>query len=99
MRANIHPKTYTAHILCSSCGNKFQSLSTKEEVHVEVCHKCHPFYTGEQRFVDVRGRVQSFQKKQEQAAKFKEILKNKKSKKIQNQEKKPKSLKELLSEM
>lgn len=98
MKAKIHP-TYHSEILitCGSCGTNFKAGSTKEVIHVEVCYKCHPFYTGEHRFLDVKGRVDEFQKKQEVAKQYKASMQSKKQKQ-QNQEKKSKSLKELLSE-
>jgi len=95
MKPNIHPKQFAAKVICN-CGNKFDTLSTKEIIHVEVCHKCHPFYTGEHRFLDVKGRVDSFQKKQEKAKSYKKV--SKKDKKEQKDEKKMKTLKELLIE-
>ena len=59
MKEGIHPKYEEAVITCA-CGNTFTTRSTKKEIHVEVCNKCHPFYTGQQRFVDTGGRVQRF---------------------------------------
>ena len=96
MKSDIHPKIFLAKIICR-CGNIFEAESTKEEIHVDVCHKCHPFYTGEHRFLDTKGRVDSFQKKQQKAVGYKKI--NKKGKGDQKEEKKMKSLKELLTEM
>lgn len=97
MKQAIHPAMQPIKIVCS-CGNSFDSLSTKKDIHVEVCYKCHPFYTGEHRFVDVKGRVDSFQKKQEHAKKMKSILEAKKLKKTGKVEKQVKSLRELLGE-
>lgn len=97
MKAKIHPIYHSdITITCGSCGNAFKVGSTKEAIHVDVCYKCHPFYTGEHRFLDVKGRVDTFQKKQEIAKKYKATAQSKK--KNQNEEKKSKSLKELLSE-
>jgi len=95
MKPNVHPKLYSAKIVCS-CGYTFDTLSTKQTIHVEVCHKCHPFYTGEHRFLDTKGRVDSFQKKQEKARIYQKTSKKKKSE--QKEEKKIKTLKELLIE-
>lgn len=96
MKASIHPTMYDLTVLCS-CGNSFTSKSTKKEIHVEVCYKCHPFYTGEHRFLDTKGRVEKFQKKQEFAQKVKLTASNKK--KSENKgEKQTKTLKELLQE-
>ncbi len=95
MQTAIHPKFFSAKVICS-CGNTFNTQSTKSEIHVEVCSKCHPFYTGEHRFLDTKGRVESFQKKQEKAKQYKTIAKNKT--KVHKEEKNVKSLKELLGE-
>lgn len=95
MKANIHPKYFTtAQVICA-CGNRFTTGSTLEEIRVELCNKCHPFYTGEQRFVDSASRIQKFQAKQNIA---KQYL-TKKVKKIEEQKAKdtaPKTLREML---
>lgn len=63
MKKGIHPKVYKATITCA-CGNTEEVLSTKgENVHVEVCSMCHPFFTGKQRFLDTAGRIDRFRKK------------------------------------
>jgi large subunit ribosomal protein L31 len=98
MKANIHPKLHEVEVVCTSCGNRFNTESTKEEIHVEVCYKCHPFYTGEHRFVDNQGRVESFQKKQQVAQKMKAVVAAKKQKKQNKEERQTKSLRELLAE-
>lgn len=67
MKADIHPDYVVATVRCS-CGNTFTTRSTKEELHVEICSACHPFYTGKQKLVDTGGRVERFQRKLEKAA-------------------------------
>ena len=59
MRKGIHPDYVASHVVCS-CGNAFDTRSTKPNLHIELCNKCHPFYTGQQKFVDTGGRVQRF---------------------------------------
>ena len=60
MKASIHPEYKTINVTCS-CGNKFQTGSTYEsDLNIEVCARCHPFYTGKQKLVDTGGRVQRF---------------------------------------
>jgi large subunit ribosomal protein L31 len=59
MREAIHPD-YTEALVKCSCGNTFKTRSTKSELHIELCDLCHPFYTGQQKFVDTGGRVQRF---------------------------------------
>lgn len=63
MKAKIHPKYYDEAKVTCLCGNTFTTGSTKPEIRVEVCGKCHPFYTGEQRIVDSLGRVERFKKR------------------------------------
>jgi len=59
VRKGIHPDYVESHVVCS-CGNAFETRSTKPNLHIELCNKCHPFYTGQQKFVDTGGRVQRF---------------------------------------
>ena len=66
MKQGIHPNFVQATVVCA-CGNQFQTMSTKPDVHVEICSVCHPFYTGKQRLVDTAGRVDRFKKKYEKA--------------------------------
>ncbi len=62
MKADIHPEYKEATVTCI-CGNTFKTGSTKEELRVEVCSECHPFFTGKQKFVERGGRVEKFKKK------------------------------------
>lgn len=62
MRNGIHPEYVDAKIICA-CGNVMETRSTVKEIHVAICSKCHPFFTGQQRFVDIAGRVEKFKKK------------------------------------
>ena len=63
MKGEIHPKYYDNTKVTCLCCNTFTIGSTKAEIRVEVCSKCHPFYTGEQRIVDSMGRVERFKKR------------------------------------
>jgi large subunit ribosomal protein L31 len=65
MKAKIHPTYYPeAQVSCASCGNKWTTGSTRKSIHVEVCSRCHPFFSGEQaRMLDVEGQVDRFYKK------------------------------------
>jgi large subunit ribosomal protein L31 len=67
MRQGIHPEYVTSTVRCS-CGNTFQTRSTKPEIHLELCSACHPFYTGRQKLVDTGGRVERFQRRYAQRA-------------------------------
>jgi large subunit ribosomal protein L31 len=62
MKAGIHPDYRPARIICA-CGNIIETRSTRGDFHVEICSNCHPFFTGNQKFVDSAGRVERFQKK------------------------------------
>jgi large subunit ribosomal protein L31 len=62
MKKDIHPKYVETTITCA-CGNVLQTRSTKENIKVELCSQCHPFFTGKQKLVDTAGRVERFQKK------------------------------------
>lgn len=62
MREKIHPKYVEATVSCA-CGNTFVTRSTKPVLKVELCSKCHPFFTGEQRIVDTAGRVERFKRR------------------------------------
>ena len=62
MKHGIHPKYQDAKIICA-CGEVIETRSTKPEIRVEVCSKCHPFYTGKQKLVDSGGRVDRFNKR------------------------------------
>ena len=62
MKSGIHPKYTEATITCA-CGSTVETRSTKENIHVEICSACHPFFTGKQTLVDTEGRVQKFMTK------------------------------------
>ena len=62
MKQKIHPK-YTDCTVTCGCGHTWTTRSTTEQIHMEICSNCHPFFTGQQKFVDTAGRVERFQKK------------------------------------
>ncbi|HUF92611.1 MAG TPA: 50S ribosomal protein L31 [Candidatus Limnocylindria bacterium] len=62
MKVGIHPEYIDTTITCA-CGEVVHTRSTKPEIRVEVCSKCHPFFTGKQKFMDTAGRVERFQRK------------------------------------
>ena len=98
MKQAIHPKYFDqAQVICV-CGNKFTTGSTQEVIHVELCYNCHPFYTGEQKFVDSASRIQKFQKKTETAKKYNVIAKEKKEKEEKKVEA-PKTLRDMLAQV
>jgi large subunit ribosomal protein L31 len=64
MKAEIHPTVYEAKVTCASCGTSWVTTSTKKELRIDVCSKCHPFFTGEAaRLIDIEGQVDRFYKK------------------------------------
>ena len=62
MKTGIHPQYVDAVIKCA-CGNEIRTRSIKKEISVEICSRCHPFFTGKQKLIDSAGRVERFQKK------------------------------------
>jgi large subunit ribosomal protein L31 len=62
MKEGIHPDLKEVTVKCA-CGNTFETLSTKEDLHVDVCSNCHPFFSGGDRFLDSEGRISKFEKK------------------------------------
>lgn len=62
MKANIHPEYETTTITCA-CGEVIHTRSTRKNIRVEICSKCHPFFTGDKKFVDTAGRIERFKKR------------------------------------
>ena len=91
---NIHPPYHRITVTCS-CGASFETGSTLKQIHVDVCSQCHPFFTGEMKFVDTMGRIEKFQLKQ-QKAKQANAKKKKKKSTLETQPKHPKTLREML---
>ena len=62
MKAEIHPDYVECAVTCG-CGNTFMTFSTRPKINVEICSACHPFYTGQQKFVDTAGRIEKFRRR------------------------------------
>jgi len=62
VKPGIHPKYEEVEVRCA-CGNTFKTRSTKNELHLEICSSCHPFFTGRQKLIDTEGRVERFTKR------------------------------------
>ncbi len=62
MKKGIHPEYKEARVVCA-CGESFATRSTLSSIHVDICSKCHPFFTGKQKLVDAEGRVEKFRRK------------------------------------
>ena len=98
MKTGIHPEYVETTIACA-CGATYPTRSTAPNLRVAICAKCHPFFTGEMKFVDTMGRVERFQKKQAVGQQMSATLSDKKKKKKEKEEaaaRAPKSLKEML---
>lgn len=101
MKAKIHPQWYNDSKVTCACGNTFTTGSTLPEIKVEICADCHPFFTGEMKFIDTLGRVEKFKQQQVKMARQKYVKKSLRKKLIATEEDKlaklkPKSLKEML---
>jgi large subunit ribosomal protein L31 len=94
MKANIHPTWHQDTKVTCSCGNSFVTGSTKDAIVVDICSDCHPFFTGEMKFVDVQGRVEKFQAKMAKAKEYQSTSKTKKTAKTRQE---TKSLKDMLT--
>ncbi len=71
MKDTIHPQYFAnAKVICA-CGNTFTTGSTRQELHVEICSNCHPFYTGKQNLIDTAGTIDKFKKRSSKAAELK----------------------------
>lgn len=80
MKADIHPDYAAAEIRCA-CGNTIKTKSTRKETMIGICNVCHPFYTGQQKFVDTAGRVDKFQQRAAKTAAARAKLQESKKKK------------------
>lgn len=94
MKAKIHPQYYNdAQVICV-CRNRFTVGSTQQIIHVELCYKCHPFYTGEQKFTDTRSTIKRFEESRQKAATYQATQKKKVEQKKEDAS--PKSLRDML---
>ena len=90
MKASIHPKYFDNCAVTCTCGNKFTTGSTLEKIDVEVCSKCHPFFTGQHKFVDIKGRIDKFKERQAKGVTYKATKAASKARKIAAKTKKTK---------
>lgn len=97
MKPTGHPKYHTDAKVTCVCGNSWNTGSTKPEIHLEICSKCHPFFTGQMKFVDTQGKVERFQALQEKAKlRQKEVVKKKEQEVRRSSS--PMSLREMLAQ-
>ena len=98
MKKDIHPQLYKDTKVTCACGNTFVTMSTLPEITVDICSVCHPFFTGQQKFIDTEGRIQKFQKKMQAAKETKPTAsKKKRGKKLDKDSDNPASLKDMLT--
>lgn len=95
MKKDIHPQVNTETNVTCACGNTFVTISTLPEISVEICSACHPFFTGQQKYIDTEGRIEKFEKKMK-VAQEKGTSKKKKGRKSSKTDS-PVSLKEMLN--
>ena len=87
MKKDTHPSYNQQTAVKCACGNTFTTGSTKDDIYVEICSSCHPFYTGKQKLVDTARRVEKFQAKAQKTAVLKSKKKSAKTKKKANDKK------------
>lgn len=95
MKANLHPQWNQGITVTCSCGNTFETGSTLDSIQVDICSACHPFFTGEMKFVDRQGRVDKFRAKMKKAQARQDEVRKKVAKKAASQ---AKSYKQILQE-
>jgi len=78
MKSGIHPKYYDDCQVTCICGNAFTTGATVPEIKVEICSACHPYYTGQAKYIDSEGRIERFERKRKKAAASKAKLQSKK---------------------
>ncbi len=96
MKQSIHPQWHHDAVVTCSCGSSFTTGSTQAELSVDICSACHPFFTGEMKFIDEKGRVDKFLAKQKKAEKLQE--KQSKSSKKNDDDQEQKSYQQILRE-
>jgi len=94
MKSGIHPTWYPAAKVTCTCGASFTVGSTKPQIHVEICSACHPFFTGEMKYIDTMGRIEKFQQKQKVAAE--KPAKKKVEVAVEETKSRPETLKEMI---
>lgn len=101
MKTSIHPKYHTQAQVSCTCGHTFTTGSILPEIHVDICSHCHPFFTGEMKFVDTQGRVEKFEALRQKASKLQSRLKTKKkaSDSDLDPDQSPKTLKEMMTQI
>jgi large subunit ribosomal protein L31 len=98
VKSNIHPKTFETAIVCSTCGTSWPTHSTRQNLRVDICSNCHPFYTGEQRIVDTAGQVDRFMRRLQTSQQAQADAARRRDERNKPAPKKPSLLKEIYGE-
>lgn len=98
MKSNIHPQWNHKAVVKCACGNSFETGLTTDLLEIDICSACHPFFTGEMKFVDIQGRVDRFKSRQQFAAQVKQSKKSKKADDTEETVEEVKSLKDMLQQ-
>lgn len=98
MKQDIHPKIFQTNIVCGTCGTSWPTISTRNNLRVDICSNCHPFYTGEQRIVDTAGQVDRFMRRLQQTQSAQAEAARRREERSKPAPKKPSLLKELYGE-
>ena len=98
MKPDIHPKVYETTITCGTCGTVWPTLSTKQNLRVDICSNCHPFFTGEQRIVDTAGQVDRFMRRLQTSQQQQAEAARRREERNKPAPKKPSLLKEIYGE-
>jgi len=98
VKADIHPKVHDLEVVCTSCGTRWPTTSTKQNLRVDICAKCHPFYTGEQRIVDTAGQVDRFMRRLQNSQQQQADAARRRDEKAKPEPKKPSLLQEIYGE-
>jgi large subunit ribosomal protein L31 len=98
MKSSIHPQWHHNAVVTCSCGNTFETGSTQNELSVDICSACHPFFTGEMKFIDEQGRVDKFLAKQKKAQKLQQQQQSQSGSKKGDDQGDQKSYQEILRE-
>lgn len=103
MKKDIHPKVNMNTVVTCACGNTFTTISTLPNISVEICSACHPFYTGQRKFVDTERRIDKFNKKfqlaEEKKQQAADIKKAKESRSKSNSQTKDQDIKDILKNL
>lgn len=94
MKQGIHPQYYDDCKVTCACGNAFTTGATVPAIHVELCSNCHPFFTGEMKYVDTLGKVEKFEKSRQKAREVAQVQQKVAKERVERQ--RPNSLKEML---